>query len=84
VDQCPKCGSKNVWVGAFPLSCDDCGWNYLNKYPCDVCGGPSFSSYGAGKLGEMVYHHRCREHPLSDEERSALFKNFAVQNDKGG
>ena len=59
--ECPKCGSSRVWVGAFPINCDACGWHYLNKYPCQVCNKPSMSA--ASVNGEAYYG--CRDHPAT-------------------
>ena len=56
---CPSCGSTKVWVGNFVLSCDDCKWHYLNKYPCSVCGRPSTSTMGVN--GVTV--NGCNVHP---------------------
>jgi len=60
--KCPSCGSEDVLVGAFLLSCCACGWSYMNKYPCTICGKPSFSSCSMGENGNEVYHG-CKEHP---------------------
>lgn len=70
---CPKCGSTDIWIGAFPLSCNACDWHYLNEYPCDTCGKPSRSSMGTGDLNM----HRCRDHPFTDEDRRRVFAKFA-------
>lgn len=50
IDVCPKCGSQNVWVGNFPLSCNDCGWHYCNLYPCYVCNEPSTGFVGINNI----------------------------------
>jgi hypothetical protein len=71
-DVCPKCGSENVAVGNFPLECLDCDWHFLNEYPCDICGGPSVSACGTGNKSL----HRCRQHPWTKEEQSAVFREF--------
>lgn len=65
---CPNCRSSNVLVGAFVLECLSCGWHYLNKHPCTVCGKPSTSSYGSndGK-GGRVELYGCNEHPVTKQ-----------------
>lgn len=71
-DLCPKCGSANVAVGNFPLNCSDCGWSYLNKHPCEVCGAPSTSFTSA--LKEV--HYRCSDHGLTTEENNGIMRRF--------
>lgn len=71
-DLCPKCGSENVAVGNFPLSCSDCGWSFLNKHPCDICGSPSTSFMSVCKEA----YYRCSEHGLTDEERNSAMRRF--------
>lgn len=61
-DRCPACYSTNVLVGSFVLECCACGWSYLNKYPCDVCGKPSTSAGGYKTQTEDRFWHRCGEH----------------------
>ncbi len=67
-DTCPRCGSDKVWVGAFVLSCETCGWHYLNRYPCRVCGQPSRN--GGGINDDMLYG--CADHPITDAEWRAV------------
>lgn len=61
--ECPSCGSTNIIIGAFPLSCQDCDWHHLNDQPCSVCGKPSRGCAGIGK--HVIYG--CREHPVSTQ-----------------
>lgn len=61
-DKCPKCGSGNITVGAFPLSCQNCCWHFLNENPCCVCEGPSVAA--AGAYGVTLYW--CSEHAPKD------------------
>ena len=79
-DRCPKCGSTNVWVGAFPLDCEDCGWHYLNENPCGVCGEPSVSGFGVN--GATAY--RCSEHPLSLEDMAKAARPWVEAIVNGG
>lgn len=73
-DKCFECGSTNVTIGGSVLRCFACGWNYLNKYPCRICGGPSvsFAGYSPGK--STLYG--CKEHPITKDERRSLFSSF--------
>lgn len=71
-DICPRCGSSNVAVGNFVLSCGDCDWSFLNKHPCEVCQQPSFSVMGSGD----DVHYRCREHGLSEDESRDILRRF--------
>ena len=75
--KCPKCKSDDVWIGAFVLSCNACGWHYLNAHPCDVCGKPSFSSCGSGNMGEYKSYHGCKDHPATDDILDTLRNNEA-------
>jgi hypothetical protein len=54
-------------VGAFVLSCEACGWHYLNKNPCSVCGEKSVSSYGSDNpaTGRHVRLYGCKAHPVT-------------------
>lgn len=70
---CPKCQSNNVLAGAFVLSCDECGWHYLNKHPCRTCGQPATGAMGNGR--ESIYS--CKAHPFTSEERTRAFRRFA-------
>lgn len=74
-DRCPKCSSRNICVGAFPLSCQDCGWHYLNDEPCSVCGGPSVSMMHS--VGAEVYG--CKDHPISEQTADAMWARFAME-----
>lgn len=69
---CPECGSTDVLVGNFLLQCFTCGWCYLNKYSCRMCGDKSVSAVGNSK--EILYG--CKDHPISAEERTRLFSEF--------
>lgn len=72
-DRCPDCGGTNLLVGNFPLNCLTCGWNYLNKHPCRVCGGKSVSSVcGSGK-----FLYGCKDHPITPGEMNELVSGFA-------
>lgn len=68
-DNCPACGSGDVMVGAFVLSCLACGWNHNNKHPCRVCGQPSFSAAGGSDGDGNSYSlYGCRAHPVTHDE----------------
>lgn len=69
---CPKCGSDNVEVGNFPLNCLACGWSYLNKYPCRVCGAPATGAMG----GNVESFYSCKAHPFTAEEIRRTFAGF--------
>lgn len=55
---CPRCNSTNVWVGAYVLSCNDCGWNHNNDRPCEICGQPATCA-----SSDPITHYTCKEHP---------------------
>lgn len=65
---CPKCGSSNVLVGNFLLRCLACGWHYLNKHPCRICGDESVAC--AGGKDEALYG--CKQHPITENEMRSL------------
>ena len=73
-DRCPKCGSDNIMIGAFPLRCFACGWHYLNRHPCTVCGEPATSAVGYGKEN----YYGCPQHPPSEEVRAGMVRRFAA------
>lgn len=73
-DKCPKCLSTNVLVGNRVLSCEACGWHYLNKYPCRVCGGPATGSVGGN--GRAWYS--CKLHPFTPEEMQTVFDGLVA------
>lgn len=81
-NNCPQCNSTNIWIGAFPTSCNDCGWYYLNEYPCDICGKPSFSTAGCFGAGKNIIYYRCKEHPITNEEINQVFTNLFNSLDK--
>lgn len=72
-DVCPQCQSPNVLVGAFVLSCCDCGWYYLHKHPCRVCGARAVGVLGCGN--NVLYS--CRAHPFTEDELRDVFRRFA-------
>ena len=74
MDSCPKCESTNVMVGAFVLSCFACGWHYLNKYDCRVCGKPAFNATGCN--GVIAYG--CRDHPVSLAGVGRISREFST------
>ena len=72
IPKCPDCGSTNLLVGNFPLSCMECGWSYLNTSPCRVCGGKSVSVASGG--GDPLYG--CVNHPITNREYAQIFSAF--------
>lgn len=75
--KCPKCKSDDVLIGSFVLSCCACGWHYLNDRPCNVCGKPSFSTCGAGKMGKYKSYNGCKDHPATMEIFDSLITSEA-------
>ena len=76
---CPECGSENVLIGVFVLSCCTCGWDHNNKYPCSVCGKPSFGCGGSESNGIKVILYGCKEHPVTMEAINTLYAKLKAE-----
>ncbi len=82
-DVCPECNSTRVWVGNSVLSCVDCGWHHLNRYPCDVCGMPSSNKIETNGAKCCMAIYRCNKHSLNYREIiEFLDKDVTLVNEK--
>lgn len=74
-ETCPQCGSPDVLSGACVLSCNACGWHYLDGHPCEVCGSPARSAMGGSPGGgePFAHYYRCPAHPFTPDDFRRCF-----------